>query len=77
MIRIIPEQRRNLDQAARQDEPMQRPLSRRDRQARLANIVRNRQKWIEDHYPQDDDCIDILIVVDDPPIANPLTSAER
>ena len=62
MIRLIPEQRRNLDRAARQEEQMQRPLSRRGIQTRWDSIVR-----IEDHCPQDDDCGDKLIVVDNQP----------
>lgn len=67
MIRIIPKQRRNRDRTAKQEAYVQHAPRRRDIQTRWENIVRNRQKWIEDHCPQDNDCVDILIVVDDPP----------
>lgn len=67
MIRIIPEQRRNLDRTAKQESQKQHHPRQKDIQPQWKDIVQHLQKWIEDHDFQDDDCVDIWIVHNDPP----------
>lgn len=67
MIKIVPEQRRNHDRAAKQESHMQHHPRQKDIQPQLKDIVKHLQKWIEDHDFQDDDSVDIWIVHNDPP----------
>ena len=68
MIRIKPEQRRNLDRAAKQESQEQHHPSRRDVQSKLEDIRRCRRQRIQDlrrRQRVEDLCRDILAVVDE------------